>query len=40
MSADDSIAIAGKDADKTVLELLRHSQQWPWSVEQVGLAGK
>jgi hypothetical protein len=36
MSADDSIATAEKDVDRTVLELLLHSQQWPWSIEEVG----
>jgi len=36
MSADDSIATAEKNADKAVLELMLHSQQWPWSVEEVG----
>jgi hypothetical protein len=36
MSADDSIATAERDADRTVLELLLHSQQWPWSIEEVG----
>jgi hypothetical protein len=36
MSADDSIAKDESDTDKTVLELLLHSQQWPWSIEEVG----
>jgi hypothetical protein len=36
MSADDSIARAEKEVDRTVLELLLHSQPWPWSVEEVG----
>ena len=35
MSADDSIAMAEKDVDRTVPELLLHSQQWPWSIEEV-----
>jgi predicted transcriptional regulator len=32
----NDIAQAEKDIDKAVLELLLHSQQWPWSVEEVG----
>lgn len=30
------IATAEKTTDKTVLELLLHSKQWLWSVEEVG----
>jgi hypothetical protein len=38
MSSDDvtPIAAAENATDKTVLELLLHSKQWPWSVEEVG----
>ena len=32
----NDLAQAEKDIDKGVLELLLHSQQWPWSVEDVG----
>jgi predicted transcriptional regulator len=32
----NDIAQAEDDIDKAVLELLLHSQQWPWSVEEVG----
>jgi hypothetical protein len=32
----NDIAQAERDLDKAVLELLLHSQQWPWSVEEVG----
>jgi hypothetical protein len=36
MSADDAIAKDENDTEKAVLELLLHSPQWPWSVEEVG----
>jgi hypothetical protein len=32
----NDLAQAEKDIDKGVLELLLHSQQWPWSVDEVG----
>jgi len=38
MSSDTRPSIAEREwaSDKTVLELLLNSQQWPWSVEEVG----
>jgi hypothetical protein len=32
----DDVAQAERDIDKGVIELLLHSQQWPWSVEEIG----
>jgi hypothetical protein len=32
----DDLAQVEDDMDKGVLELLLHSPQWPWSVEEVG----
>ncbi len=36
MSITDSVATTERAADKTILELLLHSQQCPWSVGEVG----